>query len=98
MGKAAALQSWFDVDASLLELGRVEIAKHKIEAERDGRVASISEHFKPQIQSLLAAEAHVRGEIEQFVREHQSEMDSRGFRGNYGRAIFRVNPKKSDAS
>ena len=89
-----ALANWPAVEGALFQLGKVLIEKKKIEATINERIQKIEEHFQGTAADLAEREAHVKGEIEQFVREHQGEMESGTFKCTYGKARFRLNPKK----
>jgi len=88
-----ALGNWMAVDRALLDLGKAQIGRKALEAEMEKAVAQVQERFKARMERLTTEEAHVTGEIEQFVRANQAEMDGT-FKGSFGKVQFRMNPRK----
>ncbi|MCR4442943.1 MAG: host-nuclease inhibitor Gam family protein [Peptococcaceae bacterium] len=87
------LKSWDDVNITLKEIGELELAKEKIEADMNQKISDLKLEAEFAAKPIIERMGKLANDIKEFVELHRADIKGKTMVLNFGKTGFRKSTK-----
>jgi phage host-nuclease inhibitor protein Gam len=91
--KEPVLTSWDDVNITLKEIGELELAKEKIEADMNLKISDLKLEAELAAKPLIERMEKLASDVKDFVELNRADIKGKTMNLNFGKTGFRKSRK-----